>query len=313
MIEFWDYLLQFLAVTAGFCAALRAYLKSRAQPWFLLTCFYGTFALGTLYWTLHLLLRQENKGPSAARNAGIAHAAADWIAFADSDDLMQPEYLEYLYASAAESNVQMGFCHLQRIPVGSGMSMPPVGPRKTQSLTAAEAMQSHYTDWIAPVCLILNRKWLVENELQFDEVCRYCEDLLFITECIAAADRVCEIKNVLYQYCTHEGSLLRSADTQKYANGLEGLARMEKRLAGQNSEAMAVYRTIGRPRYLLATLRRAALQLPWTEFLDFAKELGYENYRRQTNMLPGKWKIAGHMFLVSKRLFYVCVRMLFSD
>ena len=59
MIEFWDYLSQFLAVTAGFCAALRAYLKSRRQPWFLLTCFYGTFALGTLYWTLHLLLRQE--------------------------------------------------------------------------------------------------------------------------------------------------------------------------------------------------------------------------------------------------------------
>ena len=59
MIEFWDYLSQFLAVAAGFCAALRAYLKSRRQPWFLLTCFYGTFALGTLYWTLHLLLRQE--------------------------------------------------------------------------------------------------------------------------------------------------------------------------------------------------------------------------------------------------------------
>lgn len=36
MIEFWDYLSQFLAVTAGFCAALRAYLKSRRQPWFLL-------------------------------------------------------------------------------------------------------------------------------------------------------------------------------------------------------------------------------------------------------------------------------------
>ena len=59
MIEFWDYLSQFFAVAAGFCAALRAYLKSREQPWFLLTCFYGTFALGTLYWTLHLLLRQE--------------------------------------------------------------------------------------------------------------------------------------------------------------------------------------------------------------------------------------------------------------
>lgn len=59
MLEFWDYLAQ-LAVTAfGFCAALRSYFRSRRQPWFLLSCFYGTFALGTLYWTLHLLLRQE--------------------------------------------------------------------------------------------------------------------------------------------------------------------------------------------------------------------------------------------------------------
>ena len=59
MLELWDYLVQ-LAVTAyGFCAALREYYRARRQPWFLLACFYGTFALGTLYWTLHLLLRQE--------------------------------------------------------------------------------------------------------------------------------------------------------------------------------------------------------------------------------------------------------------
>ena len=59
MIELWDGLLQLAAAAFGFCAALREYFRARRQPWFLLTCFYGTFALGTLYWTLHLLLRQE--------------------------------------------------------------------------------------------------------------------------------------------------------------------------------------------------------------------------------------------------------------
>lgn len=59
MIELCDYLVQ-LAVTAfAFCAALVGYFRDRRQPWFLLACFYGTFALGTLYWTLHLLLRRE--------------------------------------------------------------------------------------------------------------------------------------------------------------------------------------------------------------------------------------------------------------
>ena len=59
MLELWDYLVQFLVTAYGFCAALREYYRARRQPWFLLTCFYATFALGTLYWTLHLLLRQE--------------------------------------------------------------------------------------------------------------------------------------------------------------------------------------------------------------------------------------------------------------
>ena len=58
-IELADYLVQLSAAAASFCAALRRYLRCRRQPWFLLACFYGTFALGTLYWTLHLLLRQE--------------------------------------------------------------------------------------------------------------------------------------------------------------------------------------------------------------------------------------------------------------
>ena len=58
MLELWDYLVQFLVTAYDFCAALREYYRARRQPWFLLTCFYATFALSTLYWTLHLLLRQ---------------------------------------------------------------------------------------------------------------------------------------------------------------------------------------------------------------------------------------------------------------
>ena len=59
MLELLDYLVQFLVTAYGFCAALREYYRAHRRPWFLLTCFYATFALGTLYWSLHLLLRQE--------------------------------------------------------------------------------------------------------------------------------------------------------------------------------------------------------------------------------------------------------------
>src|SRR3954463_15557323 len=41
---------------------------------------------------------QSNRGPSAARNLGVQHARAPWIAFQDSDDLCAPNHLETLYA-----------------------------------------------------------------------------------------------------------------------------------------------------------------------------------------------------------------------
>ncbi|HXT53265.1 MAG TPA: glycosyltransferase family A protein, partial [Candidatus Eisenbacteria bacterium] len=40
---------------------------------------------------------QENRGPSAARNAGVRHAVGRWISIQDSDDLCAPNHLECLY------------------------------------------------------------------------------------------------------------------------------------------------------------------------------------------------------------------------
>jgi glycosyltransferase involved in cell wall biosynthesis len=48
------------------------------------------------------VLRQDNQGPSAARNLGVRHARAPWIAFQDSDDLSQPHHLATLYGYASE-------------------------------------------------------------------------------------------------------------------------------------------------------------------------------------------------------------------
>ncbi len=49
-------LLQFVVTLLGFGLSGIRYLKSRKQAYFLLACFYGCFALGSLYWTLYLVL-----------------------------------------------------------------------------------------------------------------------------------------------------------------------------------------------------------------------------------------------------------------
>ena len=58
-MELFSNFFQIAVTLLGFCMSGIRYLKDRKQAYFLLTCFYGCFALGSLYWTLYLLLFSE--------------------------------------------------------------------------------------------------------------------------------------------------------------------------------------------------------------------------------------------------------------
>ena len=56
------------------------------------------------------LIQQPNRGPSAARNAGIARAHGEYVAMLDSDDIWLPQYLE-LMAAALDSDPAAGLAY----------------------------------------------------------------------------------------------------------------------------------------------------------------------------------------------------------
>lgn len=59
MIEIIDNSVQFAATLACCGVSASLYLKWRCQAQFLLTCFYGCFSLGLLYWTLYLVIYES--------------------------------------------------------------------------------------------------------------------------------------------------------------------------------------------------------------------------------------------------------------
>jgi hypothetical protein len=57
-----------------------------------------------------VLLSQPNRGPAAARNRAIAHAAGAFLAPIDADDLWHPDFLARLIAAMAEPEIGFAYC-----------------------------------------------------------------------------------------------------------------------------------------------------------------------------------------------------------
>ena len=58
-------------------------------------------------------IQQENRGPAAARNSALEISTGKYIAFMDSDDFIEPEFLENMYNAAEENGADIACCNFK--------------------------------------------------------------------------------------------------------------------------------------------------------------------------------------------------------
>lgn len=259
------------------------------------------------------IIRQENRGAGAARNAGMGQVEAEWFAFVDSDDGLVPEYLEYLVSAAAAEQADLAVSYMQMIPDSRRGSFEPAGELSYRGISGAACMKLHLTNWFGPCTVLYHRDFQRKHQLYFDEQCFYCEDAPFLMEVFAAAEKVALVNNRMYLYYLQQGSLSRSATVAKYVNGIQCFRRTEERLLGGKTDAAAEFGKMGAARYYVAILRRAAAQMKYPEFLELTAHAPLERYRDQFFRLPRAQQLACRMYCVSKSLFYAAVHCVFRD
>lgn len=131
------------------------------------------------------ILQQKNKGPSSARNKGLAEVISPWVTFVDADDYLIPSYLEnfskYLSDDIYTQIIQGYYCYGYK-----GENIDTLYPGTIYLYNEIEiGNQTQYVeennllyDW-AVWCKIFSAKLIRDNELHFEESLFVGEDGLF--------------------------------------------------------------------------------------------------------------------------------------
>lgn len=182
------------------------------------------------------VIHQENRGVSAARNAGLTAASGKFAAFCDADDFWMEDHLSRLVAAAEESGADMVSCN-HAVLDSRGTIL-----RRTDYLQGIRDLtgEAETLDYILNAVLGYKTGWEIwsrlfdlalirEKGIRFPEDCGYGEDLAFILQVCLHSRRVQGIGFCGYCYCQNAGSVTARADARPMLDALNTAAKAVER------------------------------------------------------------------------------------
>lgn len=146
------------------------------------------------------VIHQKNQGVSVARNVGIESAHGDFLAFVDSDDWVEPTFLQQLYSVIGDS--QMALCGVD----DSAPFSPPTERicRKQMQIQPSRYAKLIYTNYA--INKLYRRELLLPTGPRFDPTMKRGEDAAFIATCLQKCHSISSCSDILYHYRVNKKS-----------------------------------------------------------------------------------------------------------
>lgn len=169
------------------------------------------------------VIHKENGGVSSARNKGIELARGEYIAFVDSDDYIESNMLNELYANTICEESDLIICCLKTFKKNNMITGEnKFGISKTidcKNLTVDDFYILLKTYAIfQPVCKLYKLQYLRDLNIKFNEDLTFGEDFAFNVEYLKNIEKIYIIDSALYSYRKNGNSLTTKFNEKKAKN-----------------------------------------------------------------------------------------------
>lgn len=156
-----------------------------------------------------IVLHQENKGVSNARNMGLRRSSGDYIGFVDPDDFVDREMYAYLYEQIQINSADIAACTWINEYEDNTRLIEKAG---TDAIFTAEEAVAH--DLLMGMSITCNKLFSrkVCHNVYYDEKIINGEDRLFDLQALLNAAKVVYVNKPFYHYCHRSNS----AGAKKY-------------------------------------------------------------------------------------------------
>ena len=159
------------------------------------------------------VIHQVNAGAANAKNVGLDAARGDYIAFMDSDDWAEGNWIETMLTAAKSSNADVVECSFRLDYVGSSEAGNPQGIFQETLFETQDYLRHYPTQWSCALFWNkLFRAELVKN-VRFHTERRCVDDEFFTYKAVTGANNVLRIVHELYHYRQRRSSVTQSKKT----------------------------------------------------------------------------------------------------